>query len=161
VLKGVAAGWQISTIINLESGNTYTPYNNTGSSAFDFDGPNLLNMDRNPNIGHFNKTFSRQFDTSAFSVPGNFVKGRSGTGVIRGPGQFNVDLSAAKNFTIREFLHANIRADFFNAFNHPQWTNVCTTSQSCFDANGNQVPFGQVLSGREGRIVQLGAKLVF
>jgi hypothetical protein len=161
VLKGVATGWQTSTIINLESGSTYTPYNNTGSSASDFDGPNLLNTNSNPNIGHFDKSFSRQFDTSAFSVPDNYVKGRSATGVIRGPGQMNVDLSAAKNFAVREFLHVNIRADFFNAFNHSQWTGVCSTSPSCFDNNGNEVPFGQVLSGKEGRILQLGAKLVF
>jgi hypothetical protein len=161
VLKGVATGWQTSTIINLESGSTYTPYNNTGSSASDFDGPNLLNTNSNPNIGHFDKSFSRQFDTSAFSVPDNYVKGRSATGVIRGPGQMNVDLSAAKNFAVREFLHVNIRADFFNAFNHSQWTGVCSTNPSCFDNNGNEVPFGQVLSGKEGRILQLGAKLVF
>jgi hypothetical protein len=161
LLKDVATGWEISTIVNLESGNTYTPYNNTGSSAFDFDGPDLLNMDRNPNIGHFNKAFSQQFDTSAFSVPANFVKGRSATGVIRGPGQLNADLSAAKTFALNDFLHANVRADLFNAFNHSQWTSVCSTDPSCFDASGNQVPFGQVLSGREGRILQLGAKLAF
>jgi hypothetical protein len=81
-------------------------------------------MDSNPNIGQFDKSFSRQLDTSAFSVPDNFVKGRSATGVIRGPGQMNVDLSAAKKFVVHDFLHANIRGDFFNAFNHSQWTGV-------------------------------------
>jgi hypothetical protein len=117
-------------------------------------------MDSNPNISQFDKSFSRQLDTSAFSVPDNFVKGRSATGVIRGPGQMNVDLSAAKKFVVHDFLHANI-GDFFNAFNHSQWTGVCSTSPSCFDNDGNEVPFGQVISWKEGRILQLGIKLMF
>ena len=161
VVKAVATGWQLSMIGNFESGNTYTPYNTTGTSANDYDGPDLLNMVRNPNIGHFDKSFSRQFDTTAFTVPDNYVKGNSATGVIRGPGQLNFDLSAAKNFAIYERLHANIRADMFNAFNHSQWTNVCSTEPFCFDNSGTQVPFGQVLAGREGRILQLGGKIQF
>ena len=161
VLREVATGWEISAIANFESGNTYTPYNATGSSAFDYDGPDLLNKDRNPNIGHFAKSFSSQFDTTAFSVPANYVKGNSATGVIRGPGQLNVDLSTAKTFSVYDNLHANFRADFFNAFNHSQWTGTCTTNPFCYDNSGNQVPFGQVLSGKEGRILQLGAKLMF
>jgi Carboxypeptidase regulatory-like domain/TonB dependent receptor len=160
-VKAIATGWQISMIGNLESGNTYTPYNTTGSSANDYDGPDLLNMVRNPNIGHFDKSFSRQFDTTAFTVPDNYVKGDSATGVIRGPGQLNFDLSAAKNFAIYERLHANIRADMFNAFNHAQWNNVCSTEPFCFDNSGTQIPFGQVLAGKEGRIFQFGGKIQF
>ena len=99
VLKAVATGWQISTIANFESGNTYTPLNSTGSSAFDYDGPDLLNMDRNPNKAHFDKTFSRQFDTAAFSVPGNYVKGNSATGVIRGPGELTLICQQRKTST--------------------------------------------------------------
>jgi hypothetical protein len=160
-LKVVATGWQFSSIADFESGDTYTPYNNTGSSAFDYDGPNLLNMVRNPNIGHFDKTFARQFNTAAFTVPPNYVKGLTQTGVIRGPGQLNEDLSAAKNFAIYDRLRLNFRADMFNAFNHTQWTNVCNTDPFCYDNSGNQVPFGQVSAGKEGRIMQMGAKLEF
>jgi Carboxypeptidase regulatory-like domain len=160
-LKVAATGWQFSSIADFESGDTYTPYNNTGSSAFDYDGPNLLNMLHNPNIGHFDKTFARQFNTAAFSVPPNYVKGLTQTGVIRGPGQLNEDLSAAKNFAIYDRVRLNFRADMFNAFNHTQWTNVCNTDPFCYDNSGNQVPFGQVSAGKEGRIMQMGAKLEF
>src|SRR5579859_4571460 len=160
-IKTVATGWEISSIANFESGNTYTPYNGTGSSAFDYDGPDLLTTVRNPNIGHFDKSFSRQFDTTAFTVPGNYVKGQSSTGEIRGPGQLNVDASLAKNFKLQDRFDTNFRADFFNAFNHTQWSSVCSTDPFCFDSSGNQVPFGQALSGKEGRIMQLGVKLSF
>jgi hypothetical protein len=118
-------------------------------------------MVKNPNIGHFDKNFSRQFDTTAFTVPPNDVKGLTQTGVIRGPGQLNMDLSAGKTFAIYDRLNLNFRADVFNAFNHTQWTNVCNTEPFCYDNSGNQVNFGTVSAGREGRIMQLGAKLQF
>ena len=40
-----------------------------GSSAQDGAGFDELNLSGNPNIGHFQKTIFRQFDTSKFSVP--------------------------------------------------------------------------------------------
>lgn len=47
--------------------------------------------------------------------------GTSGIGEIIGPDQNNWDLSLAKNTGIGERLHVQFRADFFNAFNHPQF----------------------------------------
>jgi hypothetical protein len=94
-------------------------------------------------------------------VPPNDVKGLTQTGVICGPGQLNMDLSAGKPFPIYERLNLNFRADVFNAFNHTQWTNVCNTETFCYDNSGNRVNFGTVSAGREGRIMQLGAKLQF
>ena len=38
---------------------------------------------------------------------------------IIGPGAWNTDLSAMKNFKIKERLGIRFTADFFNAFNHP------------------------------------------
>ena len=52
-----------------------------GSSAQDGAGMfDELNVSGNPNIGHFQKTFFRQFDTSKFSVPPMNVRGNSGLG---------------------------------------------------------------------------------
>ena len=116
-----------------------------------------LNVSGNPNIGHGDKTFTRQFDTSRFSVPAEGTRGNSGLGTVRGPGQNNVDLSLSKSFPIYERLHLEFRADAFNAFNHTQWTGVNTI----FPSGSDQYPFGQVNSAREARIGQLAAKIVF
>jgi len=45
----------------------------------------------------------------------------------------------------------------FNGFNHTQWTSVDTTFNDTY--SGYQ--FGQVTGGREGRIIQLGATVLF
>ncbi len=110
-----------------------------------------------PNISHGTKTFSRQFDTSKFTIPAQNVRGNSGLGTIRGPGQNNLDLSLAKTFPIYESLHVEFRADAFNALNHTQWNGLNTT----YPSSNPQFPFGSVSGAREARIGQVGAKIVF
>jgi hypothetical protein len=47
--------------------------------------------------------------------------GDSGVGGVTGPGQFNWDISILKNTQITERVRMQFRADFYNAFNHPQF----------------------------------------
>lgn len=52
--------------------------------------------------------------------------GDSGTGIVDGPGQVNVDLSISKLTSLRgprEGSNLEFRAEFFNALNHPQFAN--------------------------------------
>jgi hypothetical protein len=88
-------------------------------------------------------------------VPPTGVQGTTDPGVVRGPGQNNWDIAFGKNITFRESLHAELRADMYNALNHTQWNMVST------QLNGTTGPFGQVTGSREGRIIQLAAKVVF
>ena len=169
-------GWRITGIGTMESGDALTVSNGGpgtpcpssdsvtticptgyGSSAQDGAGFDELSVSGNPNIGHGKKTFLQQFDTAKFSVPAMNVRGNSGLGTVRGPGQNNVDLSIAKTFPLFESLHLEFRADAFNAFNHTQWTGVNTT----YPSGSTQFPFGMVNNAREARIGQVGAKLVF
>jgi hypothetical protein len=171
------AGWRLSGIGTMESGDALTVSNGGpgtpcpttdagtsicptgyGSSAQDGAGFDELNVSGNPNdVGHFSKTIYKQFDTSKFSVPAMNVRGNSGLGTVRGPGQNNVDLSLAKTFPIGDRLHLDFRGDAFNAFNHTQWTGVNTT----YPDGSAQFPFGMVNGAREARIGQVAAKLVF
>jgi hypothetical protein len=112
-------------------------------------------MVSNPNLPHSQRTYGEYFNTNAFVVPPNGVQGTTDPGVVRGPGQNNWDIAFGKNITFRESLHAELRADMYNAFNHTQWNMVST------QLNGTTGPFGQVTGSREGRIIQLAAKVVF
>ena len=50
--------------------------------------------------------------------------GDSATGIVNGPGQANLDLSLVKTIPLRWRQEADslqFRAEFFNAFNHPQF----------------------------------------
>jgi hypothetical protein len=89
--------------------------------------------------------------------------GNSGSGIILGPGQFNFDLSILKTTSIRERQTIQFRAEFFNAFNHPQFTNPNYGQGAVYAlpnfAAGN---FGQITSTSVNpRILQLALKYIF
>jgi hypothetical protein len=50
-------------------------------------------------------------------------------------------------------VRLQFRAEFFNLFNHTQWSGVSTSLGA--------VTFGQVTSARDPRITQLGLRLIF
>ncbi|HEY1809824.1 MAG TPA: TonB-dependent receptor [Acidobacteriaceae bacterium] len=174
-VRAVAAGWRISGIFTLESGNADTVVNGGpgaacsagtstaqcpagyGSSAFDNAGFDELSLTGDSNIGHGEKSPFRQFNTAAFSIPANDVRGNSGLGTVRGPGQDNLDLSLAKTFPVYENMHIEFRGDAFNALNHTQWNGIVTN----FPSGDSEFPFGMVTGAREARIGQVSAKLVF
>lgn len=175
-LKAPLTGWRITGIGTMESGDALTVMNGGpgtpcpvtdagtpicptgyGSSAQDGAGFDELNITGNPNIGHGAKTFSRQFDASKFSVPAMNIRGNSGLGTVRGPGQNRVDFSIAKTFVLYENLHLEFRADAFNVFNHSQWNGINTT----YPSGSTQYPFGQANSAGDARIGQVAAKVVF
>lgn len=168
-------GWRLSGTMTMESGDALTVMNGGpgtpcsasdpvsmcptgfGTSANDGAGFDELNVSGSPNLSHGQKSFSRQFNTSAFSVPAMNVRGNSGLGTVRGPGQNRADLSLAKTFAIYESVHLEFRADAFNAFNHANWNSVVTT----YPSGSAQFPFGMVNGANEARIVQVAGKLVF
>jgi hypothetical protein len=110
----------------------------------------------NPNLSGGQRTFSHYFNTAAFVAPPQDVKGNAGVGIVRGPGQENVDLSISKTFNIWERFHADFRGDLLNGFNHPQWASINTT----FD-NNPAGTFGYLTSARQARVIQLGLRLAF
>jgi hypothetical protein len=76
-----------------------------------------------------------------------------GRNKLRGPGTVNADLAFAKQTAISERLHLELRADFFNIFNHPEFNNPDTTFGS--------PTFGQILTTAEPRILQFAARFTF
>jgi len=89
--------------------------------------------------------------------------GNSGSGIILGPGQFNFDISILKTTPIFERQTIQFRAEFFNAFNHPQFTNPNFGQGAIYAlpnfAAGN---FGQITSTSVNpRVIQLALKYIF
>jgi hypothetical protein len=83
--------------------------------------------------------------------------GNAGRAIALGPGQDNWDISISKithvGF-ISETADLEFRADFFNAFNHPQFSNPGVAV--------NAANFGVISSTAVGpRIMQFGLKYVF
>ena len=82
--------------------------------------------------------------------------GNSGSGIILGPGNFNWDISIIKTFQITERQQVVFRSEFFNTFNHPQFSNPVGTAIS------TPSTFGEITSTSVNpRIIQFALKYYF
>jgi hypothetical protein len=151
-------GWQINSIMSMQSGQPYTPYlpgefdnSNTGRSIFGFGAGDRPNVVGNPNLS--NPDPQQWFNPAAFALPPFGSFGNAGRNVISGPGLTNVDFSLLKDTQLTEGVRLQFRAEFFNLLNTPNFMNP----NVFFGTPG----FARVLAARDGREVQFGVKLIF
>ncbi|MBK7931348.1 MAG: carboxypeptidase regulatory-like domain-containing protein [Bryobacterales bacterium] len=163
-LRWVVNDWQVSGIYTASTGapagigfSTVNPVDITGSPT---EGARIV-LTGEPSLGSGERTFSRWFNTSVAALPAVGTIGNAARTNIRLPGINNWDLTAYKNFRFKERFATQLRAEFYNAFNHTQYSNVDTTAR--FDAQGRQVntQFGQVTATRIGRRIQLAVRVTF
>jgi hypothetical protein len=92
--------------------------------------------------------------------------GNSGVGMVRGPGQHNLDMAVERVFPVKETSSFMFRAEFFNLTNTPQFGNP-NTSLGYGDPNLPAVAsstFGQITGEQDGphpRVIQFAAKYRF
>ncbi|HEY3839180.1 MAG TPA: carboxypeptidase-like regulatory domain-containing protein [Bryobacteraceae bacterium] len=94
----------------------------------------------------------------------------SGRNLLLMPAINNLDFNAVKVFTVREGMKFELRADFFNGLNHPQYTAGAVNNTNQTQRVGLTTPltpgnalfdaWDQVLSSHP-RNIQVGAKLTF
>jgi hypothetical protein len=129
ILDEAIGGWKLSTAVVAYSGFPETILG--GSSNSNSYGPNRVNQYRSLKIrGRSNEnwfgtdpsaapctTAGVDNGVCAFGVPASNTFGTEPNGAVRGPGYFNLDLSAFKDFSITEKHIIGFRFDAFNAFN--------------------------------------------
>jgi len=121
VLNAVAGGWQVNTIVTVHSGQPFTPTLGVSSANTGAARPSVL---RDGNLPSDKRTVQNWFDKTAFYSPAQYLYGNAGRDILFAPGAANVDFSTFKSFSlapIREGTQLQIRAEFFNFFNHPQF----------------------------------------
>jgi len=144
------AGWNISGVTIAQSGDYLTFYDQLAGTAYGTSTTSGLTGLATPDYcGDFNRHDTKNpggtranvnayFNTGIFCTPAvvpygdpgdaeagvspatGFGDVRTGTGV--GPGQFNWDFSIMKNTQITERVRIQFRTDFYNAFNHTQFS---------------------------------------
>jgi hypothetical protein len=149
-VNAILGGWQINGITTLQSGVSLSVAtsvsNNLGNRA-----GNYASCIGDPHIG--NPTQYGWFSKAAFHDPIFGTYGNCGEGVLRGPGLVNFDMSVFKNARILERATVQLRVESFNVFNHKNLNNP--------DVNVDDANFGRIVGSAPGRIVQLGAKILF
>jgi hypothetical protein len=109
----------------------------------------LDHPDRNAFVNQF-------FNTAAFVPPGQIprgVNGTSGRNIISGPASNRTDISLMKDIMIREPFRAQLRGEFFNAFNQVNFSDP--------NINASSASFGRITGAGSGREIQLALKFIW
>jgi len=179
LLGSVFDNWQVSGVTTLASGLPQAIYMGT-ISGLDLSGGGdgtRANVIARPQLAHGDRTFDRWFNTEAFAMPALPYEtspgsdqwvvdpGNASVFPVRGPGQNNWDITLMKKFPLKsESRSLQFRFEFYNAFNHTQFSGI--DSFALFDDTTAGFPqvnntFGQVTSTRQPRIIQLSIRFDF
>lgn len=151
------AGWQLSGLVRMVTGQP-VPITQAGDLSLcncpgsDVDKPNylggaihFLNPRKSVNSQYFS---TDQFVSETLGSPGD-----SKRDFFPGPGIDDWDMALHRVIPIREGMHLEIRGEFFNVFNHTQFSGVT--------GNYSSGLFGASTSAADPRIGQVAAKLDF
>src|SRR5262249_23010540 len=130
-VRGALGGWEASTIVSISSGPSITPLlsiKGLGDPAGVGNGT-ANSRERPDRVAgqpcRASGSDSRQWlNPNQFSVNGYQLGqiGNAGVGICSGPPTRDVDMGVNKNFRLTERFRMQFRMEFFNLFNHPQYT---------------------------------------
>ncbi len=159
VWSRLAAGWNVSPIVNLQSGNPFSPIiqvTDTRGSLEAFDRPFLV-----PDVPLIlpNPSPNQWINPAAFIQQATGF-GDAGRNILTGPGFADVDLAIAKDTKIKERVSLQFRSEAFNLFNHP---NFGQPQNNLAVATFGQITATRTIRGDLGssRQIQLALKLRF
>ena len=150
-VKQVLGGWQVSSIMVLQTGTPFSPAFTATQTGWRGSRPNVV---AGANIYPSNQTLGQWFNPAAFTTPAPFTWGNAARNMLFTPGNILMDASLLKDFSLYERVKMQLRGEFFNAPNHPNWgapgSNISTpTTVGLITTRGDQ------------RQIQFGLKILF
>jgi hypothetical protein len=165
----VLGGWDVAAIVTIQSGSALTISDTNANNVFGIseDRAQLSGTCSKSQLvkgGSVESKLGGYFNAACFtSLPIigadgiGTAFGNSGTGIVDGPGQANLDLAFSKTVLVNwpiEKSSVQFRTEFFNTLNHPQFANP--------DTNFTSPTFGVISSTAVNpRVIQLALKLAF
>ena len=149
--EAVLGNWSIGAIISADAG---LPFSALAGGDVANVGGGLQRAERigAPTTG-IHQSRTEWFNPAAFALPAAFTFGNAGRDDLIGPGYFNVDFNARKDFTF-EGRTLQFRSEFFNLLNRTQLGLPNNNVQSS--------AFGSISStSTPGREIQFGLKVLF
>lgn len=168
--RAVLGGWDLATVAAIQSGTALTIAYANANNVFGIsqDRANLAasctTSSQFVSPGSIGSKLNSYFNKACFTPPPvigadglGTAFGDSGTGIVEGPGQANLDVSLSKSLAVNwpnNESHIVLRAEFFNALNHPQFSNP--------DTNLSSATFGVISSTSVNpRVGQLALRFSF
>jgi hypothetical protein len=152
VVSHVIGHWKVSTVAQFQMGYPYNVSQGDGLNIFS--GGQYVTKVGNPNIARGSRTIQKWFNTAAFMTTPQDTLGNAPRASLYGPGQNVWDLSLMRDIPLWERATFTFRADAHNAFNHPQFSGLGTSTT-------NTKTFGTVTGAQDPRILLLVGRLRF
>jgi hypothetical protein len=149
-----ASGWEVTGDYDFVSGNPLAITNSSGVTGFGAGSrPNWNGQ--NPTLSGSARTQNQWFNTADFSAAPQYTFGNVPPylSVLRGPYTNAWNTGFFKDTAITEKTKFELRAEFYNLFNHPIWAAPGTSFGS--------TSFGVVANKAGNRTGQLSAKIIF
>jgi hypothetical protein len=174
--RQVLSDWEFSGISVLQSGSPITVLDSNAGLVYGNFENRAQRTASNPSTqgSLHSRVLNGYLDPNAFTIapeapnasgPGDTDFGNSGVGIVRGPGQHNIDMAVERIFPVTESSSFRFRAEFFNLTNTPQFANPNNSLDIAEGPNGpvNLNPsFGAITStAANPRIVQFAMKFLF
>jgi hypothetical protein len=130
LLRDTVGGWELSSIMNFATGPSVTPVVGNDFAGIGSTGNQRPNLVPGQSCQSSSKDGRQWLNPNAFTMNGVQIgqNGDAGVGICTGPGNSDVDMSLRKNFKITERLKMQFQLDFFNVFNHPQYSTAAFTN---------------------------------
>jgi len=173
--KRFSEGWQLNAIVAAQSGRPIPLVCSCDTSGTGFPTPSnglqrpnlvpgqpIINSNWEsapdaPNVGYLNG--------NAFAAPLTGTFGTLGRNAIYGPKFWNLDFAVLKDTRLYEHVNLQLRVEFFNIFNHPNFAlpvfSITPGSNDVITQTPDQAQTNPGLGGGGPRVIQLGAKLLF
>jgi len=150
----IASGWQMNSILQLQTGNPFSITVAGDQSNTGVNGTQRPNRTGHGILSNAEKKPERWFDTGAYVLNPVNTFGNAGRNTIFQDGTKLVDLSIFKNNYFGDGKYnLQFRAEFFNLFNTVNFERPASTV--------NGANFGVVTSARAAREIQFALKFVF
>lgn len=169
IQRAVLGGWALAAVATIQSGTALTIADTNSTNVFGIseDRAQLSGACTKSQLvagGSIESKLNGYFNASCFTTPPvigadgiGTAFGNSGTGIVDGPGQANLDLALSRTIAFNwphEKSSLEFRAEFYNALNHPQFANP--------DTNFTSPTFGVISSTAvNARVGQLALKFGF
>jgi len=159
-LKEVVQGWRMNTILQYYDGSPLSVSASSGVGDGLTPRAQLVAGQGRGSLPSNQRTLARWFNTAAFTNPAAGTWGNSGRNILQGPGTKDVDFSIFKNTHLTESKVLQLRAEFFNILNTPEFNNPAATAGTTTIGKISSAG-SEPLFQRLERQIQLAAKVNF
>ena len=158
-------GWQLGSIVTVQTGRPI-PIENSYDNSFRYNHYNQR-PDIVPGVNPVNRKLgpNSYLDPSAFAQPADGTFGNLGRNAIFGPKFVNTDFSVEKSNKFGDRFTSQLRVEFFNIFNHPNFAlpggSFGSSSFGQFSQTPDVAQGNPGLGGGGPRVLQLALRLQF